>query len=245
MEKYNDLSLVHENRLPQRAYYIPHPTLDSALNGKKRNSAAYGCLNGQWKFAYYECPQDLPDNMADVNYDATLPVPSCWECYGYGQYQYTNKNYPFQYDPPYTEALNPVGVYSREFTVSGTGGMFSHPDKVVFLDGKGLDHNREMTAYRDTMREYMDLQPKIWKEVTPEALRAGHGGMDTLMLRSFFDAVREGRPMPIDVYDAASWMVITALSEISIAQGGQSMEIPDFTQGGWKQRQPEDVTDLG
>ena len=102
MEKYNDLSLVHENRLPQRAYYIPHASLDSALKGKKRDSAAYSCLNGDWKFAYYECPQDLPDNMGDVCYDATLPVPSCWECYGYGQIQYTNKNYPFQYDPPST-----------------------------------------------------------------------------------------------------------------------------------------------
>ena len=135
-------------------------------------------------------------------------------------------------------------AYSREFTVSGTAGMFSNPDKVVLLDGSGFDHNREMSAYRDTMQEYMDLQPKIWKEVTPEALRAGHGGMDTLMLRSFFDAVRDGRPMPIDVYDAASWMVITCLSEASIANGGQSVDIPDFTGGRWIQRPSEDVTDL-
>lgn len=135
-------------------------------------------------------------------------------------------------------------AYSREFTVSGTAGLFSHPEKVVLLDGSGFDHNREMSAYRDTMADFMDLQPKIWKEVTPEALRAGHGGMDTLMLRSFFDAVRAGQPMPIDVYDAASWMVVTALSEISIAQGGQSMDIPDFTEGRWMDRPAEDVTDL-
>ena len=117
MEKYNDLSLVHENRLPQRAYYIPHSSLESALTGKRENAAAYASLNGTWKFAYYECPQDIPDDICNVAYDATLPVPSCWECYGYGQIQYTNKNYPFQYDPPYTETLNPVGVYSREFAV--------------------------------------------------------------------------------------------------------------------------------
>lgn len=136
-------------------------------------------------------------------------------------------------------------AYSREFTVSGTAGLFSCPERVVLTDEKGFDHNREMKAFRDTMDEFMDLQPKIWQEVTPEALRAGHGGMDTLMLRSFFDAVRENRPMPIDVYDAASWMVITALSEASIAMGGQSMEIPDFTGGQWLLRQAEDVTDLG
>ena len=135
-------------------------------------------------------------------------------------------------------------AYSREFTVSGTAGYFSEQERVVLTDEKGFDHNRGMKAFRDTMDDFMDLQPKIWKEVTPEALRAGHGGMDTLMLRSFFDAVREGKPMPIDVYDAASWMVITALSETSIAMGGQSMDIPDFTGGRWMERQPEDVTDL-
>ena len=135
-------------------------------------------------------------------------------------------------------------AYSREFTVSGTAGYFSEQERVVLTDEKGFDHNRGMKAFRDSMDDFMDLQPKIWKEVTPEALRAGHGGMDTLMLRSFFDAVREGKPMPIDVYDAASWMVITALSETSIAMGGQSMDIPDFTGGAWQHRPAEDVTDL-
>jgi hypothetical protein len=50
--------------------------------------------------------------------------------------------------------------------------------------------------------------------------------------------------MPLDVYDAAAWMVITALSEISIANGGALVEIPDFTNGAYKTRQPKDVFDL-
>ena len=121
MEKYNDLALLHENRLPQRSYYVPHPSVESALTGEKQNASAYCSLNGTWNFSYYECPQDLPEDMGAIAYTATLPVPSCWECYGYGQIQYTNKNYPFQYDPPYTEVLNPVGVYSRTFTVNAKG----------------------------------------------------------------------------------------------------------------------------
>ncbi len=121
MEKYNDLSLVQENRLSQRSYYVPHGSLESALTGEKQKASAYCDLNGTWNFSYYECPQDLPEDMAAIVYDKTLPVPSCWECYGYGQIQYTNKNYPFQFDPPYTEALNPVGVYSRTFKVNAKG----------------------------------------------------------------------------------------------------------------------------
>lgn len=46
-----------------------------------------------------------------------------------------------------------------------------------------------------------------------------------------FDAIRNKKPMPIDVYDAAARMCITALSEYSIANGNMPVEIPDFTRG--------------
>ena len=74
-----------------------------------------------WDFQYFESHLDIPDNVADIAYDATIPVPSCFECYGYGQIHYTNINYPFQYDPPYTLMKNPVGVYHRAFTFGGEG----------------------------------------------------------------------------------------------------------------------------
>ena len=115
MEKYNNLALISENRKKQRAYYIPHRDITTAKSKDKNLSSAYCLLNGNWNFAYLECPQDIPDDVADINYNSSIPVPSCWECYGYGQIQYTNINYPFQYDPPYTEALNPVGIYNRVF----------------------------------------------------------------------------------------------------------------------------------
>jgi hypothetical protein len=47
--------------------------------------------------------------------------------------------------------------------------------------------------------------------------------------------------MPIDVYDMAAWMVITPLSEQSIAHGGMPQAIPDFTRGGWILRESKDV----
>ena len=40
----------------------------------------------------------------------------------------------------------------------------------------------------------------------------------------------------IDVYDMASWMCISALSEESIAKGGAPVAIPDFTNGKWMTR---------
>ena len=41
---------------------------------------------------------------------------------------------------------------------------------------------------------------------------------------------------PIDVYDTAAWMVITALSEESVAKGGAPVMFPDFTGGKWIQK---------
>ena len=60
--------------------------------------------------------------------------------------------------------------------------------------------------------------------------------MDYLVLRAFIESVQNQTPPPIDVYDAAAWMCVTALSEASIAAGSLPMEIPDFTGGRWVDR---------
>ena len=68
--------------------------------------------------------------------------------------------------------------------------------------------------------------------------------MDYLEFRTFLDCLKAGLEMPIDVYDAAAWMSITALSEASIAAGGMPQSIPDFTGGMWTRRKPTDVVEL-
>jgi hypothetical protein len=42
----------------------------------------------------------------------------------------------------------------------------------------------------------------------------------------------------MDVYDAASWSVISPLSEKSVANKSQAVDFPDFTRGKWKTNQP-------
>ena len=68
--------------------------------------------------------------------------------------------------------------------------------------------------------------------------------MDWLLFEAFFDYVINGGESPIDVYDAATWMCITALSAESIASGGSIQQIPDFTNGKWQTRESEDVMPL-
>jgi len=95
--------------------------------------------------------------------------------------------------------------------------------------------------------KFKELEDKY----TPEIIRrvgemakqvGGHGGMDFVMDWRLIDCLRNGLPMDMDVYDAASWSCITPLSEWSIANKSNSIEIPDFTRGAWKTNKPIDLT---
>ena len=60
--------------------------------------------------------------------------------------------------------------------------------------------------------------------------------MDWLVFDAYFESLKAGVVPPIDTYDMAAWMAITPLSEISIANNGAPVEIPDFTRGMWTHR---------
>ncbi len=138
--------------------------------------------------------------------------------------------------------------YSREFTVRGTEGFYEAGTGTVFLDGmeEGFDTLAMYKKYLGNNAEYKkDYAPDCWLNITEEQREKGHGGMDYFEFKAFFECLKENKPMPIDVYDAATWMCITYLSEASVAMGGQPMAIPDFTNGAWVNRKPEDVMPLG
>lgn len=126
--------------------------------------------------------------------------------------------------------------YSRGFTVRGTKGMYEEATDSVFIDSH--EHHAHDFDWRKTCAgnaaEYAEkYDHPVWKQYLSEGVQQGHDGMDWLEFKLFFAALRNDDPMPIDVYDAASWMSITALSEMSIARGGAVVDIPDFTGGKW------------
>lgn len=129
-------------------------------------------------------------------------------------------------------------AYSRQFTVQGTRGMYSEENNSVYLD---TDHDESMhfswKKQWNNAESYLErYEHPIWREFLADGLRGGHGGMDYLVYRDFVRCVRKGLPMPIDAYDMASLMCISALSEQSIAMGGAPIAIPDFTSGRWLTR---------
>lgn len=137
--------------------------------------------------------------------------------------------------------------YSREFTVRGTKGMYVQDTNTVFLDGdKEYLKPAEYVKDRLNSAEAYEAEflPDFWKNVTPETLAAGHGGMDWFAYKAFTDALKTGSPMPVDVYDSATWQAVSVLSEISIQQGGAPQAMPDFTNGKWFRRPRLDVCEF-
>lgn len=129
--------------------------------------------------------------------------------------------------------------YSRGFHVQGTKGMYMEDNHSVFLDGTDNEFDFKWKEKWGNAEEYREqYDHPVWKQYLAEGVRGGHDGMDWLVFGAFFDAARRGAPAPIDVYDAAAWMSVTALSEQSVALGGMPMPIPDFTNGKWLQREP-------
>lgn len=126
--------------------------------------------------------------------------------------------------------------YSRNFTVRGTKGMYEEVTDSVFLDrpeDMAHDFDWRKTSSGNAEKYQDRYDHPIWKKYIEEGIRGGHDGMDWLEFQVFFQNLREGAPMPVDVYDAASWMAVTALSEMSVARGGAPVDIPDFTGGKW------------
>ena len=78
-------------------------------------------------------------------------------------------------------------------------------------------------------------KPEIIKKVGDLAKSlGGHGGVDAMVAWRIVDCLRNGIPLDIDVYDAALWSSIVPLSEWSVANRSNSVEVPDFTAGAWK-----------
>ena len=125
--------------------------------------------------------------------------------------------------------------YSRIHLVSGTKGIaqkYPLPARIA------RTHERWLTEEEFKKLEAQYL-PDIVKKIGAMAKQVeGHGGMDFLMNWRLIDCLRNGLPVEMDVYDAATWSAIAPLSEKSVANRAATLDFPDFTQGSWKTNLP-------
>jgi hypothetical protein len=133
--------------------------------------------------------------------------------------------------------------YSNMFHVQGTRGLWQRKfetigdgieiESAIHLEDESPAH--EWESFEPYQSEY---EHPVWEAYLDSGIRGGHGGLDHLVLRDYVTSVRRGERPPIDVYDAATWMAIAPLSERSIALGGDTVDVPDFTDGGWLSDEP-------
>ena len=135
---YEDLSILHENTMPNRSYYIPASKRMDNLVDDRAASDRFQLLSGDWKFKFYDSIYDLKDAFFTADYDVsdfdTIPVPSNWQMHGYDLHHYINSRYPFPADPPYVPHDNPCGTYVTKFQYQKD---LSAP--LTFLNFEGVD----------------------------------------------------------------------------------------------------------
>jgi len=130
--------------------------------------------------------------------------------------------------------------YSRLHTISGTEGFAQkYPDPKI-------SQGHAWKSKEETQEIERKYTPEIVKRVGDLAKQiGGHGGMDFIMDWRLIDCLRNGLPLDQDVYDAALWSSISPLSEWSVANRSNSIDVPDFTGGAWKSNKPVDITLAG
>ena len=133
--------------------------------------------------------------------------------------------------------VSSVHPYSRLHVINGTSGSamkYPGPERIAL--GEDWLNDEEFKAVTEK------FTPEIVKRVGEMAKKVGgHGGMDFIMDWRLIDCLRNGLPLDQDVYDGVLWSSIAPLSEWSVANRSQSIDVPDFTGGAWKSNKPHDI----
>jgi beta-galactosidase len=126
----NNIAVFDVGSEPPHTTLMPYADVRQALAGDRTRSPYRLDLDGEWRFAYADRPEDRDPgfhrtDVDDSSWD-TIPVPSCWQLHGYDVPIFINITYPWwgangrgeEAQPPYAPTrYNPVGQYRRTFTV--------------------------------------------------------------------------------------------------------------------------------
>ena len=141
--------------------------------------------------------------------------------------------------------------YSRVNLVQGTYGIVrGAPAFQYCLEDRSLRHGQHRPLkWREGQELFEQYEHPLWRHIVERAesspisadgfkladeIRSG----DYLEDYRLVQAHRKGIAPDYDVYDAAAWSSVTALSEKSVANRSQAVDFPDFTRGKWKSRKP-------
>ncbi|MGW0141861.1 glycoside hydrolase family 2 TIM barrel-domain containing protein [Streptomyces calvus] len=128
--QWNDFTVFRLGTEPPHTTLMPYGDLDQALAADRTRSPYRLSLDGTWKFAHADRPEDRDTDFHRTDTDdsgwETIPVPSVWQLHGHDLPVYLNITYPYwgpngrgedPQPPAAPTRYNPVGQYRRTFTV--------------------------------------------------------------------------------------------------------------------------------
>ena len=201
-DDWENEKIIGRNKLPGHVTMVPYPDVASLKADapyferpwETPRSEDFLSLGGSWKFNWVKEPSLRPMDFYKEDYDvsgwAEIPVPSCWEQYGYGTPIYSNVTYPFNGKPSriipvpgYTSENepNPTGSYRRDFELPDSWDgkeIFLHFDGVysafsVWVNGKYVGYSQGPN--NDSEFDVTDIVRPGTNSISVEVLRWSDG----------------------------------------------------------------------
>lgn len=210
--EWNDFGVFRLGTQPPHATLTPYADVEQALAGDRARSPYRLSLDGTWKFAYADRPEDRDADFHRTDVDdgdwGTIPVPSVWQLHGHDFPIYLNITYPYwgpngQGEEPQPPAAptryNPVGQYRRTFTVprDWTGRRtFLHFEGVksahyVWINGELAGYDED--SYTPSEYDVTDLLKPGTNQIAVEVYRYSDGDwmedQDMIRLSGIFRSV--------------------------------------------------------
>ena len=133
--------------------------------------------------------------------------------------------------------------YTRLNNVNGTKAAHQGYPSKLYINDSELQWSHSWL----NEKEYNDYRKKynhpLWANMEKEISKnqVGHGGMDFVMIYRIIRCLNKGLPLDINVYDSVMWSSIIPLSEMSVLNESETIKIPDFTFGKWKESRKSEL----
>ena len=127
--------------------------------------------------------------------------------------------------------------YNRLNKLCGTGAVhYGYPSR-LYIDNHengGWHAWQDEAGYNEHLEKYAHpMWTRLREQISDN--EQGHGGMDFVMMYRLIRALNHGVSLDLNVYDGALWSIVGALTDKSVAEGSQRVNIPDITNGKWKE----------
>jgi predicted dehydrogenase len=113
------------------------------------------------------------------------------------------------------------------YGLQGTTAAYEGP-RAPGEEHKVYVHGKTPRGQWESLWNYQQYLPESWQSLPPEAQTDTYDGGTPLMLEDFARCILDDTRPPVDIIDSLNMTAPGLLSEVSRAQGGKPVEVPEF-----------------